>query len=374
MELNGQSLLVGYGAILLIGIVGIAAIMIVFRKTIIRFIGISTAIVMVFVGSLGFLMGKTSVFIMIYFGPIAVAVAIGCYYLINLYVKVPLQKLTTILNELIEGNLKISVDEKTKKSLYEFGTMAASIDSLIKQFRKIIEDAAQTSDILLDAGEDIKNNAKQISDSANNQATSIEEITTSIEEMTVGIHQNTENAKSSEKVAASSATGMKQLSEESKITVQQMEQIVLEIAVIREIVSQTNILSLNAAVEAARAGEHGRGFAVVAGEVGKLAQKSKIAAEKIFAITGEGVQKVKQVEDKLIGIVPEIETTAHILSEISVSSIQQSTGADQINQAIATLNNVSQTNAQTSEKLVDNAENIAGLSEKLNGIVSFFKL
>ena len=192
--------------------------------------------------------------------------------------------------------------------------------------------------------------------------------------MAAGIHQNTENAKRSEKLSLTVTAEMKEISEEAKATLMQMMEIASKIKVIREIAEQTNILSLNAAVEAARAGEQGRGFAVVAGEVRKLAEKSKIAAEEITSITTQGVEKVKKVEQKLSAIVPDVALTASMLSEIAMSSMEQSAGVDQINQAIVTINTGSQQNAQASEQLVNNAENIADLSEQLNEIVSFFNV
>lgn len=59
------------------------------------------------------------------------------------------------------------------------------------------------------------------------------------------------------------------------------------VAVIAGIAGQTGLLALNAAIEAARAGEQGRGFAVVAGEVGRLAEQSHAAAQRIAVLIGE---------------------------------------------------------------------------------------
>lgn len=53
------------------------------------------------------------------------------------------------------------------------------------------------------------------------------------------------------------------------------------------IADQTRLLALNAAIEAARAKEHGRGFAVVAEEVGKLANRSRVAAANIQSVVSE---------------------------------------------------------------------------------------
>lgn len=75
-------------------------------------------------------------------------------------------------------------------------------------------------------------------------------------------------------------------SERFTILDEEIKKIDMVLDSILQINEQTNLLSLNAAIEAARAGEHGRSFAVVADQVGKLAEASEEAADKIGMITG----------------------------------------------------------------------------------------
>ncbi|OFX80896.1 MAG: hypothetical protein A2X12_02090 [Bacteroidetes bacterium GWE2_29_8] len=213
-----------------------------------------------------------------------------------------------------------------------------------------------------------------MSQGASEQASSAEEVSSSMEQMAANIQQNTDNAQQTEKIAVNSAEGINKVALAAKDTLNQMKEIAEKVSIIGEIARQTNILALNAAVEAARAGEHGKGFAVVAAEVRKLAERSQSAAVEIDSLTKISVRSTEEAGMLMNAIAPEIQKTAKLVQEITAASMEQSSGADQVNNALQQLNKVTQQNAAASEEMSTGAEELSSQAEQLLETISFFKL
>lgn len=291
-------------------------------------------------------------------------------YFISNRITVPLLKGIEFTQNMARGDLTAQIDVDQKD---EIGMLASNLQMMNNRIREIISYVATTSENLASASLELSSTSQLVSQGASEQAASAEEVSAAIEEMAANIQQNKENARQTESIAIKAETDINRGSVKVIDTVQAMREIANKISIIGEIAFQTNILALNAAVEAARAGEHGRGFGVVAFEVGKLAERSKLAAAEIDQLTKSSVYNAEEAGKLMNEIVPDMQKTSQLIKEISSANYEQSAGADQINTAIQQLNMVTQQNAASSEELSTNAVELSAQAEQLQEIIAFFK-
>jgi len=238
------------------------------------------------------------------------------------------------------------------------------------------------------AAAEITSGNNDLSARTEKQAASLEETAASMEELASTVKQNADNAKRANQLALNaSGVAVKGglVVSDAVVTMTAINESARKIediiSVIDSIAFQTNILALNAAVEAARAGEQGRGFAVVAGEVRSLAQRSAGAAKEIKALINDSVSKTyegtKQVENAgktMEEVVASVKQVADIISEIAAASIEQSTGIDQVNAAMTSMDEVTQQNASLVEEATAAAQSLLEQASALADAVSVFKL
>ncbi|MDZ7817425.1 MAG: methyl-accepting chemotaxis protein [Aliarcobacter sp.] len=239
------------------------------------------------------------------------------------------------------------------------GKVSISINELGDKMASLLEDNLKSGLILDKSTDELLSNVEVLSSSANQAAASLEETAAALEEINSSVLNNSSHVvkmtQYADKVSISAKKGQQLASNTSLAMDEITNQVNLineSITVIDQIAFQTNILSLNAAVEAATAGEAGKGFAVVAAEVRNLASRSAEAAKEIKNIVENANIKASQgknISDEMIKgyeqLLENINNTIQIISEIAVSSKEQQSGINQINDAITNLDKQTQENA-----------------------------
>jgi methyl-accepting chemotaxis protein len=304
--------------------------------------------------------------------PINLGLGSILFVYMNKMLRKPLESSINQVKLLSEGNLNIDVSKSQSKN--ELGILNNSLYEHVMSLRKIITDLNSNSSNLLSASQQVNSTSQILSQGANQQASAIEEVSSSMEEMVSNINQNADNAQLTEKIALKSSEDIEYGSKSVLITVDAMKMIVDKISIIGKIAEKTDLLAINAAIEAARAGEHGKGFAVVASEIRKLAENTQLAAREIDELSSKSVISADDSGVLLKALVPDIQKTASLVQEIVAASLEQNSGANQINNAIQQLNTVTLQNAASSEELATSAEELAGQAEQLKEVISFFKI
>jgi len=278
------------------------------------------------------------------------------------------KELAYIVANIAKGNLYVDIDNKASRT----GATKALLEMLDK-LKNVIDSILKGANIIEKASIELGNGSEQIANGATEQASSIEEISATIEEVSSSIQNNSEQSKKVDSISVETSSGLEKFASFSKNSLDSINNIVNKIEIINDIAFQTNLLALNAAVEAARAGYAGKGFAVVANEVKKLAEKSKISADEIELLSKDTVVITGKTEDMIKNMIPAIEESLKIIKDISLASIEQSTGMDQVNNEVNQINNITQQNALTSDNFAINAKKLVKQIAELKSEISFFK-
>ncbi|MGZ5027474.1 MAG: methyl-accepting chemotaxis protein [Methylobacter sp.] len=290
-----------------------------------------------------------------------------------------------VANALAQGDLTQTI---TKDYPGLFGQTKDGVNVTVENLRSLVGEIKEASDTISTAAKEIASGNNDLSHRTEQQAASLEQTAASMEELTSTVQQNSTNAKHANQLAVSASdvagkgvevvdevvTTMEDINEASS-------KIVDIISVIDSIAFQTNILALNAAVEAARAGEQGRGFAVVAVEVRNLAQRASAAAGEIKTLISDSVEKVEdgtklvaQAGKTMEEILNSIHHVTGIMSDISAASVEQTSGIEQVNQAITQMDDVTQQNAALVEQAAAAAESLEEQTQHLSNTIANFKL
>jgi methyl-accepting chemotaxis protein len=347
-------------------------------------------------------------------------------FLIARSISSPIKSMMSVFSSLGEGDLTKQLNINRKD---EIGDIAKAFNGTLEKIKNLVLTIKNQTATLFDIGNELSSNmtetAAAISEiTANiqsikgqviNQSASVTETNATMEQITVNIEkldshvdrqsnsvaqsssaieEMLANIKSVSQTLVKNAANVKELTDASETGRSGLQEVAADIqeiareseglleinAVMENIASQTNLLSMNAAIEAAHAGEAGKGFAVVADEIRKLAENSGEQSKTISAVLKkikDSIDKITKSTDSVLNKFEAIDGRVKTVSDqeenIRNAMEEQNAGSQQILEAIGQLNEVtrmvkngSAEMLEGSQQVIQESKNLEMMSEEIN--------
>jgi methyl-accepting chemotaxis protein len=225
-------------------------------------------------------------------------------------------------------------------------------------------------------------NINKLNGHVENQSRNVSQASSAIEEMVANISSvtntlinNSANVKKLQEASGVGKTGLQEVAANIKEIAKESEGLLEINAVMENIASQTNLLSMNAAIEAAHAGEAGKGFAVVAGEIRKLAESSGEQSKTIGLVLkkiSESIKKITSSTDNVLTRFEAIDTGVTTVSDqeenIRNAMEEQGEGSKQVLSSVGTMNELTQQVKAGSEEMLNGSQEVMNESRNLEKV------
>jgi len=230
--------------------------------------------------------------------------------------------------------------------------------------------------------EQVIQNIDKLNDHVEKQSSNVSQASSAIEEMVANISSvtntlvnNAANVKTLQEASEVGRTGLQEVATDIQEIARESEGLLEINAVMENIASQTNLLSMNAAIEAAHAGEAGKGFAVVADEIRKLAESSSEQSKTIGTVLkkiAESIKKITGSTDNVLKRFEAIDSSVKTVSDqeenIRNAMEEQGEGSKQVLQSVSTMNDLTRQVKGGSEEMLEGSKEVIHESQNLERV------